>query len=63
MRGEAGQMRFSIDQAIGIVSRYYTLKTGDILLTGAPAAALTVKGGERFTGWIDREEVLRLKIK
>ena len=63
MRGEAGQMRFSIDQAIGIVSRYYTLKTGDILLTGAPAAALTVKGWERFTGWIDREEVLRLKIK
>ena len=63
MRGNSRDMVFSIDRAIGIVSRYYTLKTGDVLLTGAPAPAIRVEAGDRFTGLLGEEEVLSLKIK
>lgn len=63
MRGCAQDMFFSIDRAISVVSRYYTLKTGDILLTGAPAPAFEVKADTRLHAFLEGENVLSVKIK
>lgn len=63
MQGRLGDMLFSIEQAIGIVSRYYTLKTGDILLTGSPAGSIPAKIGTRLDAFLGEENVLSVKIK
>lgn len=54
---------FSIDHIIEYVSRYYTLKIGDVIFTGAPCASVQVTSGDIFHGKIEENDVFTLKIK
>ena len=47
-RGYAGDMLFKIDQIIAYVSRFCTLKIGDLLFTGTPVGVGPVQKGFRF---------------
>lgn len=45
--------RWSVPQAIAILSRYYELAAGDIIMTGTPAGIGLVETGDRIEAGID----------
>ena len=57
-QGHTGDMRYGIDDLIAYLSRFFTLKTGDLLFTGAPTAALPVAAGNHLQGYIGGQRVL-----
>lgn len=61
--GNSNQMIFSIDQIICHVSKFMTLKIGDILFTGTPAGTGRVNINDRLCGFIEEEQFLRFRIK
>lgn len=58
-----GDMCHGVDELISYISRYYTLKTGDILYTGTPAGAGPVEPGDRLRGYLEAWPVLDLRCK
>lgn len=61
--GDTAQMLWSIDELIGYVSAFFTLKKGDILFTGTPAGVGRVSPNDYLSGSLEGKELLRLKIK
>ena len=62
-RGSSQEMIFSIDRLISEVSKYFTLKIGDLLFTGTPAGVGPVAIGDLLEGFIGDRKVLDLRIK
>ena len=56
-KSNSGEMLFSIDQIIAYVSRYVTLKTGDLIFTGTPAGVGPVAIGDHLSGNINGEKM------
>ncbi len=61
--GDTSHMLWSIDELIGYVSKFFTLKKGDILFTGTPAGVGRVSPNDYLSGSLEGKELLRLKIK
>jgi len=61
--GKATDMIFTPDQLIAYVSKFITLKTGDLLFTGTPAGVGPVAIGDRLEAYIGEEKLLDLSIK
>ena len=61
--GHTAEMLFGVDRLISYMSRFFTLKTGDIIYTGTPAGVGPVKEGQLLEGFIGGLKVLDLKIK
>lgn len=53
-----GYMIFAVDELISYISKYFTLKTGDLIYTGTPAGTGPVAIGDRLEGWLDDRKVL-----
>jgi 2-keto-4-pentenoate hydratase/2-oxohepta-3-ene-1,7-dioic acid hydratase in catechol pathway len=51
-QGNTRQMIFSIDKIVAYVSRFFTLRTGDLIYTGTPEGVGPVKIGDRLQGYI-----------
>ncbi len=62
-QGFSSEMVHSIDSIVAYISRFCTMKTGDLIFTGAPAAGLKVNIGDRMEGYIDNEKVLEFNCK
>ena len=62
-RGNSGDMIFSVDKLIAYVSRYMTLKTGDMIYTGTPVGVGPVKIGDRLEGFLEGKQLLTCRIK
>jgi len=62
-QGFSGDMVFSIDQIIAYVSRFCTLKTGDLIYTGTPAGTGPVNINDHLTGFIEGRKVLEFNCK
>ena len=56
-------MLFKVDEIIEYISRFYTLKTGDILYTGTPAVIGAVSIDDHLEGWIEDRKVLEFNCK
>jgi len=56
-------MLFKIDELIAYISRWFTLKTGDILYTGTPAGVDPISIDDHLTGWIEDRKVLEFNVK
>ena len=56
--GCTSDMLFKVDEIIEYISRFYTLKTGDILYTGTPAGIGAVSIDDHLEGWIEDRKVL-----
>ena len=56
--GNTSDLIFSFDEIISYVSRYYTLKTGDLIFTGTPSGVGPVKKGDNLTARLEDETVL-----
>ncbi|MEN9700128.1 MAG: hypothetical protein RLZZ301_1326 [Bacteroidota bacterium] len=54
---------FQIDQLIAYVSKFITLKTGDLLFTGTPAGVGPVAVGDILRAELNGQELLTLAIK
>lgn len=62
-KGNTSHMLWKIDELIAEVSRYFTLKVGDILFTGTPEGVAAVKPGDVLEGFIEEKKLLNLLIK
>lgn len=61
--GHSADMIFPIDELIAWVSRFFTLKIGDILFTGTPAGVGKVAVGDQLQGYIFDNKMFDFKIK
>lgn len=57
------QMLFSVDEVIEYVSRFCTLKTGDLIFTGTPAGVAPVAVGNHLRGFLGNEKVLDFRVR
>lgn len=62
-RGNSKDMIFSIDDIVAYVSKFYTLKKGDLIYTGTPAGVGGVKIGDRLEGFIGDEKLLDFHVR
>ena len=61
--GHTSQMLFPVDQIISHVSKYFTLKTGDLIFTGTPAGVGPVKRDDLLELYLEGERVLYFNVK
>lgn len=61
--GRTSDMLFKIDEIIEYISKYFTLKTGDIIYTGTPVGVGPVNIDDHLTGYIEGRKVLEFNIK
>ena len=62
-RGDTAQMLFTVDRLIAAVSRYTTLRMGDLLFTGTPAGVGPVQPGDTLRATLEGRELLRFDIR
>ena len=61
--GNTSQMIWSIDTLINEVSRFFTLKIGDIIFTGTPSGVGPVVENDVLEGYLEGKKAFTLKIK
>lgn len=57
------QMLFKVDEIIAYISRFCTLKTGDLIFTGTPAGSGPVSIGTHLRGYIGEDKVLDFQVR
>ncbi|AXT63323.1 FAA hydrolase family protein [Aquimarina sp. AD10] len=62
-RGNTKLMLWKIDELIEYISKYFTLKIGDVIFTGTPAGVGSVKAEDILTGYISDKQFFSIKIK
>jgi len=60
--GNTRNMLFSIDELIAYLSKFITLKTGDLIFTGTPEGVGPVTQGDLLTGNIGNVEMFSIEI-
>jgi 2-keto-4-pentenoate hydratase/2-oxohepta-3-ene-1,7-dioic acid hydratase in catechol pathway len=61
--GNSSNMLWNIDELIADVSKYFTLKIGDILFTGTPAGVAAVKPNDVLEGYLEGNKLFRIQVK
>ncbi|MCK0110162.1 fumarylacetoacetate hydrolase family protein [Flavobacteriaceae bacterium S0825] len=61
--GNTNLMLWKIDELIEYVSKYFTLKIGDIIFTGTPAGVGKVVANDKLKGFIENEEMFSITVK
>lgn len=62
-KGNTKDQIFSFEKLIAYVSKFITLKKGDLIFTGTPHGVGRVNIGDRLTGFIEDEKLLDFEIK
>lgn len=62
-RSHTSDMLFQVDEIIAYVSRFMTLKIGDLLFTGTPVGVGPVSIGQHLQGYLGEEKVLDFNIR
>jgi 2-keto-4-pentenoate hydratase/2-oxohepta-3-ene-1,7-dioic acid hydratase in catechol pathway len=62
-QGNTNLMLWKIDELIEYVSKYFTLKIGDIIFTGTPAGVGRVITNDKLKGYIENEELFSITVK
>ena len=61
--GNSKDMLFSFDEIIAHISKFYTLKIGDLIYTGTPEGVGKVKEGETLQGFIEDKEMFKVAVR
>ena len=62
-KGNTEMMLWNFDEIIAEISKYFTLKTGDLIFTGTPAGVGKVTVGDRLTAFIEGKEMISFEVK
>ena len=61
--GNTSLMLWKIDEIIEYISKYFTLKIGDIIFTGTPAGVGKVVANDRLEGFIEDQKLFLITVK
>ncbi|RSK40564.1 fumarylacetoacetate hydrolase family protein [Mangrovimonas spongiae] len=61
--GNTSHMLWKIDEIIEYVSKYFTLKIGDIIFTGTPAGVGKVIANDKLKGFLEGREMFSITVK
>lgn len=61
--GNTANMIYSFDEIIAYVSRFFTLKIGDLIFTGTPAGVGKVAINDVLEGYVENQKMFSFKIK
>jgi 2-keto-4-pentenoate hydratase/2-oxohepta-3-ene-1,7-dioic acid hydratase in catechol pathway len=61
--GNTSSMLWNIDALIEYISKYFTLKIGDVIFTGTPSGVGKVEPNDVLTGFIEDKELFSVKVK
>ena len=61
--GLSTDMIHSVDRLVSYISRFFTLKTGDLIFTGTPAGVGPVHIDDHIEGWLNEEKVMEFNVK
>ncbi len=61
--GDSTHMLWTIDEIISYVSRFFTLKIGDLIFTGTPAGVGRVEPDDVLEGTLEGEQMFRVRVK
>ena len=62
-QGCTADMLFGVDQLIAYVSRFMTLKMGDLIYTGTPVGVGPVAIGQHLEGYIGERKLLDFYVR
>ncbi len=62
-QGHTSLMLYKIDEIIEYVSKYFTLKIGDVIFTGTPAGVGKVQANDKLKGFIGNNEMFSITVK
>ena len=62
-QGNTADMLFSVDQIIAYVSRFFTLKIGDLIYTGTPVGVGPVCIGDHLEGYLGERKLLDFHVR
>jgi 2-keto-4-pentenoate hydratase/2-oxohepta-3-ene-1,7-dioic acid hydratase in catechol pathway len=62
-QGNTSLMLWKIDEIIEYVSKYFTLKIGDIIFTGTPSGVGKVKANDKLVGSIENTQMFSITVK
>jgi 2-keto-4-pentenoate hydratase/2-oxohepta-3-ene-1,7-dioic acid hydratase in catechol pathway len=62
-QGNTKDLIFSFDKVIAYVSKFVTLKTGDLIYTGTPEGVAAVNIGDKLTCFIEGQNLLSFDVK
>lgn len=61
--GNTNQMIFNIEEIICFVSKFFTLKIGDLIYTGTPSGVGKVNINDELTGYLKDKKLFEFKVK
>ena len=62
-KGNTSLMLWKIDTLIEYISKYFTLKIGDIIFTGTPAGVGKVIANDKLIGFLEKTEMFSITVK
>ena len=62
-QGNTGLMLFSFDYIISYLSKFFTLRTGDLIFTGTPKGVGKVSENDILEAYLENEKLFSLKIQ
>lgn len=62
-QGNTSLMLFPFEYIISYLSKFFTLKTGDLIFTGTPKGVAGIAIGDTLTAYIEDEKLLEFEIK
>lgn len=62
-QGHSADMLFSIDELIADISKYFTLKIGDLIYTGTPVGVGAVAIGDHLEGFLEGKKMYDFVVK
>ena len=61
--GSTNDMLYKVDELISYISKFFTLKTGDILFTGTPVGVGPVSIGDHLEGYLENRKLLDFWVR
>jgi 2-keto-4-pentenoate hydratase/2-oxohepta-3-ene-1,7-dioic acid hydratase in catechol pathway len=62
-QSSTSDMIFSLSEIIAYVSRFFTLKTGDLIFTGTPSGVGVIKKNDHLVAFLEEKPLLNFMIK
>jgi acylpyruvate hydrolase len=61
--GNTSLMLFPFNQIISYLSKFFTLRAGDLIFTGTPKGVAAVAVGNKLSAYIENEKLLEFEVK